>query len=91
MRVSKTATRETKLNLSGLRVVLYNADAASDPPNHARVIITIPGTPEQVTADLPLSEVLSKKQVAVLQGFQDSFVQALLAKEGLEAQPEEEA
>ena len=83
MRVVKNpAPIETKLDLSAVRVTLYSADGASDPPNHPRVIVQIPGKPDAISADMPLSEVLDKKQIAALAGFQDTFVKALLAAEG---------
>jgi hypothetical protein len=90
MRVKKTATSETKLNLAGVRATLYTADAHGATPNEPRVAIIIPGNPESVSADLPLSEVLKdKKKIVALQAFQDAFVQAALASAGLEVQADD--
>jgi hypothetical protein len=83
MKITKTPEPvELKLDLSAVRVTLYSADAHADEPNQPRVIVNIPGKPEGLTADVPLSDVLTPKQVATLAGFQDAFVKALLAKEG---------
>ena len=83
MRVAKTpAPVETKLDLRRVRVELYQADAASDPPNHPRVIVTVPGDPETLRADLPLSDVLSPKQILALADYQSAFVGAVLTQQG---------
>lgn len=85
---------EMKLKLQDARFVLYNADAASNPPNHPRVVVTIPGKSEtgedvSLSQDMPLSEVLDKKKIAALEPFRDAFVQALLVKQGLELQADD--
>lgn len=83
MRATKTpAPIETKLNLDGVRVELYQADAAADPPNHARVVVYVPGQPDAVRHDMALAEVLSKKQLSALEGFRQAFIDAALAREG---------
>jgi len=83
MRFTKSAPAETELNVDEARFELYSADAASDPPGHPRVIVIIPGYPTPVRVDMPLSDVLSKKQVSGLDGYRETFLQAALAKEGL--------
>jgi hypothetical protein len=83
MKITKTPQPvELKLDLAAVRVTLYSADAHADEPFQPRVIVQVPGKPEGLTADVPLSDVLTPKQLTTLAGFQEAFVKALLAKEG---------
>lgn len=92
MRVIKTpAPTETKLNLAAVRVELYQADQAAEPPGHARVIVTVPGAPDAVRHDMPLSDVLNEKQLSALEGFRQAFIGAALAREGFVEAPEDAA
>jgi hypothetical protein len=89
MRVKKnTAPVETKLDLTAARFEIYNADAASDPPNHARVIVTVPGKPDGVRVDMPLGDLLTKKARENLEQYRLELAQAALAREGFAEEPE---
>jgi hypothetical protein len=88
MRVTKTQPIESKLDLSAVRVELYDADAAAEPPRHARAIITIPGEPETVRADLALSDVLTPKALEALTQYRAAFVRAALSQRGFVEAPE---
>lgn len=91
MRVTKAvAPIETKLNLDGMRIELYQADQAADPPGHSRVTIAIPGEPTPVRVDLPLDQVLDKKQLKALESYRQAFLDAALSQGGYTESPDDE-
>jgi hypothetical protein len=91
MRATKTPQPiETKLDLAAVRVELYDADDAADPPGHGRAIVIIPGSPEPIRVDLPLSEVLAPRALEALAQYKVAFVRAALGKSGFVEAPEPE-